>query len=46
MNDIHQNHNIFSGTMANMNWKEIKQYVEESAVVLLPIGVIEEHGPH
>ena len=38
--------NIFANTMADMKWTDIKQYTEENAVVLLPMGVIEEHGPH
>lgn len=38
--------NIFSNTMADMKWTYIKRYAEENAVVLLPMGVIEEHGPH
>ncbi len=37
---------IFSSTMADMKWTDIKRYAEENAIVLLPIGVIEEHGPH
>jgi creatinine amidohydrolase len=37
---------IFQGTMANMNWRELQRSVDEHALVLLPIGVIEEHGPH
>ena len=32
--------------MADMNWTDIKRYAEENAIVLLPMGVIEEHGPH
>lgn len=46
MCDIHSNRNIFSSTMADMSWTEIKKYANENAVVLLPIGVLEEHGPH
>ena len=38
--------NIFSNSMADMKWTDIKRYAEENAVVLLPMGVIEEHGPH
>ena len=45
MDNIHPNQNIFSSTMADMSWTEIKQYADGNAVVLLPIGVIEEHGP-
>ena len=38
--------NIFTDTMADMTWTDIKRYADENAVVLLPIGVIEQHGPH
>ena len=38
--------NIFTNTMADMKWTDIKRYAEENTVVLLPMGVIEEHGPH
>ena len=38
--------NIFTNTMADMKWTDIKRYADENAVVLLPMGVIEEHGPH
>lgn len=37
---------IFTNTMANMTWVEIKQQADQNAIVLLPMGVIEEHGPH
>ena len=40
------NNSIFSGTMADMTFDEIEKYIEKEAVVLFPIGVIEEHGPH
>lgn len=36
---------IFKDTMANMKWTEIQNFVDKNALVLLPIGVIEEHGP-
>jgi creatinine amidohydrolase len=36
---------IFKDTMANMKWTELQGYVDKNALVLLPIGVIEEHGP-
>jgi creatinine amidohydrolase len=36
---------IFTGTMANMNWRELQRSIDEHALVLLPLGVIEEHGP-
>jgi creatinine amidohydrolase len=33
-------------TMLEMTWVEIKEAAEKDAVVLFPIGVVEEHGPH
>jgi len=32
--------------MVNMTWPEIEKAVQRGAIVLLPTGVIEEHGPH
>jgi creatinine amidohydrolase len=32
--------------MVDMTWPEIEQAIQRKAVVLLPVGVIEEHGPH
>lgn len=37
---------IFADTMADMKWPDIKQQADHNAIVLLPMGVIEEHGPH
>ncbi|MBN2443566.1 MAG: creatininase family protein [Spirochaetales bacterium] len=37
---------MFKDTMVNMNWTEIKSYSDTNALVLIPLGVIEEHGPH
>lgn len=39
-------YSIFQGTIVDMTWPEIKKAAERNAIVLLPIGVIEEHGPH
>lgn len=33
-------------TMACMSWPEVERLAGENALVLLPLGVIEEHGPH
>lgn len=35
----------FTQTMIDMTWLEIKALAEQNACVLLPLGVIEEHGP-
>jgi creatinine amidohydrolase len=37
---------LMQGTLANLNWVELQALVTENALVLIPIGVIEEHGPH
>jgi creatinine amidohydrolase len=37
---------IFKDTMVNMKWTDIQYYADKNALVLLPLGVIEEHGPH
>ena len=38
--------NIFKDTMSEMTYEQVENLVEQEAVVLLPIGIIEEHGPH
>jgi creatinine amidohydrolase len=40
------NSNILKDTMAEMTWPEIEEMVNQKAIVLIPVGVIEEHGPH
>ena len=37
---------MFRDTMVDMKWTDVTRAAGENAVVLLPIGVIEEHGPH
>jgi creatinine amidohydrolase len=32
-------------TMINMTWQEVQEKADRGACVLLPLGVIEEHGP-
>jgi creatinine amidohydrolase len=39
-------YSIFDETMVDMAWPEVERAVQEGAIVLLPTGVIEEHGPH
>jgi creatinine amidohydrolase len=39
-------YSIFDETMVDMKWPEIEKAAEQGAIVLLPTGVIEEHGPH
>ncbi len=37
---------MFQDTMVNMNWPQVQEAADKNALVLLPLGVIEEHGPH
>lgn len=37
---------VFSGTMVEMTWPEVKEAAAKKSVILLPISVVEEHGPH
>lgn len=38
--------NIFKDTISEMTYEQVENLVAQEAVVLLPIGIIEEHGPH
>src|SRR5688572_13614408 len=37
---------VFSGTMAEMTYKELEEATRNGAVALWALGSIEEHGPH
>lgn len=37
---------ILTDTMMGMTYEEVEMAVKENAVVLLPTGVVEAHGPH
>ena len=39
-------YSIFSGTIADMTWMEVEEAAEKKAIMLVPLGVIEQHGPH
>ncbi len=39
-------YSIFDETMVDMTWPEIEAAAGKGAIALLPIGIIEEHGPH
>ncbi len=39
-------YSIFDDTMVEMTWPDIEKAAAQGAVVLLPVGIIEEHGPH
>jgi creatinine amidohydrolase len=37
---------LVTDTMVNMTWRDIQEKADRGFCVLLPLGVIEEHGPH
>jgi len=39
-------YSIFAGTIVDQTWEEVAEAVRNKSVVLWPLGVIEEHGPH
>ncbi len=39
-------YSVFADTLIGMTWPQVKQAASEGALVLVPVGVIEEHGPH
>lgn len=39
-------YSIFTDTMVEMTWLEVENEVKNNSIVLLPIAIIEEHGPH
>jgi creatinine amidohydrolase len=39
-------YSIFDGTIADMTWTEVEQAAKNKAIMIVPIGVIEQHGPH
>ena len=38
--------NIFKDTMLEMTYEQVEKLAEQEAIVLFPVGIIEEHGPH
>lgn len=40
------NQNLMEDTMLEMNWCEVESKARDNALVLFPIGVVEEHGKH
>jgi creatinine amidohydrolase len=46
MGELQKRINIFEETMAHMTYVQIEQAAQEGTIVLFPVGVIEEHGPH
>ncbi len=39
-------YSIFEGTIADMTWMEVGEAAQRGALMLVPVAVIEQHGPH
>jgi creatinine amidohydrolase len=39
-------YSIFDGTIADMTWTEVEAAARRGTPVIVPVGVIEQHGPH
>lgn len=37
---------VFEDTMVEMTWQQVQAAADEGAIALLPIGIVEGHGPH
>jgi creatinine amidohydrolase len=41
-----EGYSIFKDTIADMTWPAVEEAAERKALMLVPIAVIEQHGPH
>lgn len=39
-------YSIFAGTIADMSWPQVEAAAKRGAAMIVPIAVIEQHGPH
>ena len=44
--EVKPEESIFADTMVDMTWQEVKEASDQHAIVILPVAIIEEHGPH
>lgn len=43
---VQKNFSVFEDTMVEMTWQEVQSAADKGAIALLPIGIVEGHGPH
>lgn len=43
---VQMNFSVFEETMVEMTWQEVQTAADKGTIVLLPIGIVESHGPH
>lgn len=41
-----EGYSIFNGTIADMTWTDVEEAARNNAIMLIPVAVIEQHGPH
>ena len=41
-----EGYSIFKGTIADMTWPQVEEAAKKNALMIVPIAVIEQHGPH
>ncbi|MBW1800119.1 MAG: creatininase family protein [Deltaproteobacteria bacterium] len=41
-----EGYSIFRGTIADMTWPQVEEALQKNALMIIPIAVIEQHGPH
>lgn len=46
INGVQSHFSVFEESMVEMTWQEVQAGADRDAIVLLPIGIIEGHGPH
>jgi creatinine amidohydrolase len=39
-------YSIFAGTIADLSWPQVEAAAQRGAPMIIPIAVIEQHGPH
>ena len=45
-NNVKPDDSIFKDTMVEMTWPEVQEAAARGAIVIFPVAVVEEHGPH
>lgn len=43
---VQEDFSVFEDTMVEMTWQQIQAGADRGAVVFLPVGIVEAHGPH
>lgn len=44
--NVQQQFSIFEHSMVELTWEECRDRIQNGAIVFLPVGIVEAHGPH